>query len=778
MILHRLASLLLPTVLLASGCGSGSGSGSSSAPKDLTYAENPAVYTQGFAIAPNLATVTGTITAWSVLPALPAGLGLGVDGEITGTPLATLAPTDFTVTASNALGSTSEDVTISVLAPQPRALYVANLTDNTVGSFHVEGLIHSGYAISSGTSPRALAARPDGAFVYAADNASSHISTFAVDPVAGTLTITGAPVASGAQPSALLTDLTGTFLFSADLGAGSISTFTIDAGVPVAGPTATTGTEPAALALAPGGGTLYVANAGSDDVERFSIDALTGALTSGGAVAAGDQPRGLAVATTPAGSFLYAANGADGTIGQWSIDPGTGALTPLVPATVAAGTDPRGIVAHPAGTFLYVANRGSDTLGLYAIDQSTGVLSPLGTPTVASGVGPSALAVDPTADSLYVCTEFDREVSEYAIALDGTLTLLTSVRTRGNPTDILLGPAEQALQISSNHVYTSATGSGGNVGQFAVDLAAPDLVELSPASVATADAGPRGVAVHPGGTLGLATSENGSNISIFTRDPVTGLLSLAGMEVISNTTDVQFELTGRFAYATQRLAGVQPFAVDVALADLTPLTLANVGVDPRNFDIDPTGQFLYLADTVTGLFMFRITATTGELLPQGSIAAGAGTVNVAVHPSGRWTYAANANGNSISQYAIDGADGTLTALVPPAISTGATMPIGLGLSPDGANLYVSYSATDQVARYSIDQTTGLLTFETAQDTFTPQPQSVDLDATGAMVVVGAFGGAGALSIYSRNPLTGALTLAAGAMSDGPVTAITFSFDLE
>ena len=47
------------------------------APTSLSYATNPAVYTKGVAIAPNSPTVGGgTATAFSVSPALPAGLTL------------------------------------------------------------------------------------------------------------------------------------------------------------------------------------------------------------------------------------------------------------------------------------------------------------------------------------------------------------------------------------------------------------------------------------------------------------------------------------------------------------------------------------------------------------------------------------------------------------------------------------------------------------------------------------------------------------------------------
>jgi len=776
-----LALALAPFALLS--CGSGSGSGSQGPPSGLTYAENPATYVQGFAATPNVPSVSGTVVSWSIAPALPTGMSMDASGTILGTPIVTLDATDFVVTATNVNGSSQTTVNIEVLAPMPRALYIANLTDGTVGSFHVGGLIHSGYALSGGSSPRALAARSDGAYVYAANNAASTISAFTADALTGRLTVAGSAVASGSLPTALATDPTGSFLFSANLGDNTISTFTIDAGVPVAASSVSTGSGPSTLAVGPTGDVLYVANVTSDDVERFSIDPGTGALTSGGTIAAAGAPRGFAIATTPAGSFLYAANSTGGTISQWSIAPSTGALTALVPATVAAGTDPRALAAHPDGTFLYCANRGDDTLGMYAIDQGTGALTPLGTPTIGTGTGPTALAIQPDGSALYVCTEFDREVSEYAIGGAGLLTHTVSVRTRGNPTDLLLGPAEMPFQVSSDHLYGAAPGTppttGGNVGQFSTDTTLGKLTALSPASVATVGTAPAGVALHPDGALVLASSETGGAVTLFTRDAATGLLTQVGAESVSNTSDIAFDPTGRFAYVNRRLVGVQPFSVDTATPDLTPLTLATFGTDPRRLDVDPTGQFLYLADTGTGVFMFRITATTGELVSLGSVAGDGGTSDVVVHPSGRWAYASNTTGDSVSMFSIDETTGSLVGLVPPTVSTGgATDPIAVEISQDGNDMYVTLLATNEVAHLSIDQATGLLTYVSALGTFSVGPRTLVLDATDRLLTVGNTGSAGALSLFLRNPTTGALTASGFSTTDGGPTALAVSFDIE
>jgi hypothetical protein len=85
-------------------------------PSGLSYS-SPQTYYLGTAIQTLMPTVTGTVTSYSVSPALPAGLTLSATtGAISGTPTARGAGTTFTVTASNAGGQTTFGVVITVYA--------------------------------------------------------------------------------------------------------------------------------------------------------------------------------------------------------------------------------------------------------------------------------------------------------------------------------------------------------------------------------------------------------------------------------------------------------------------------------------------------------------------------------------------------------------------------------------------------------------------------------------------------------------------------------------
>jgi phospholipase C len=85
------------------------------APSNLVYPQTAILAIAGQAITPNVPTVTGTVSFYSVSPALPAGLSFNTTtGTISGTPTATAAQATFTVVAANVTGFASETLQITV----------------------------------------------------------------------------------------------------------------------------------------------------------------------------------------------------------------------------------------------------------------------------------------------------------------------------------------------------------------------------------------------------------------------------------------------------------------------------------------------------------------------------------------------------------------------------------------------------------------------------------------------------------------------------------------
>jgi len=85
------------------------------APSQLVYPQSNISATVGVAILSDIPTVMGTVDLFSVMPSLPSGLMLdSFTGMISGTPTIQSTPATYTITASNAGGGTTANVTIAV----------------------------------------------------------------------------------------------------------------------------------------------------------------------------------------------------------------------------------------------------------------------------------------------------------------------------------------------------------------------------------------------------------------------------------------------------------------------------------------------------------------------------------------------------------------------------------------------------------------------------------------------------------------------------------------
>jgi gliding motility-associated-like protein len=101
----------------------------SAGPAGLTYTAPASNYVIGTAITPIIPTSSGgSILSYSISPALPAGLVFNTStGAISGTPTEALAQTTFTITATNAGGSTTATVTLTVDKRNPTISTMVNL---------------------------------------------------------------------------------------------------------------------------------------------------------------------------------------------------------------------------------------------------------------------------------------------------------------------------------------------------------------------------------------------------------------------------------------------------------------------------------------------------------------------------------------------------------------------------------------------------------------------------------------------------------------------------
>jgi hypothetical protein len=128
--MSRTSGLVIAVALLLGACGGGGDV--MPAPHDLQYTLGTGQV--GSPYGPYPPTVSGTVTGYSVSPALPAGLTLDpTSGVISGTPLAASSGT-YTVTASNGSGATTAALTFAVVSPLPTGLSYTSPVTGTVGA--------------------------------------------------------------------------------------------------------------------------------------------------------------------------------------------------------------------------------------------------------------------------------------------------------------------------------------------------------------------------------------------------------------------------------------------------------------------------------------------------------------------------------------------------------------------------------------------------------------------------------------------------------------------
>ena len=177
-------------------------------PSALSYA-NPQSWISGTPIAPISPSVTGLVTQYSAMPALPPGLLLNsATGQISGTPTVAVAQSNYLVTASNGSGSTSFTLTITVLIPPPSGLSYP-----------------SPQTLTAGTAMTPLSPTVTGTVTYYTSQPALPAG-LSLDPAGGG--ITGTPTA--ATPAA-------NYLITAGNGTGN-TTFTLAITVRIAAPSA------------------------------------------------------------------------------------------------------------------------------------------------------------------------------------------------------------------------------------------------------------------------------------------------------------------------------------------------------------------------------------------------------------------------------------------------------------------------------------------------------------------------------------------------------------
>ncbi|WNG44304.1 lactonase family protein [Archangium minus] len=180
--------------------------------------------------------------------------------------------------------------------------------------------------------------------------------------------------------------------------------------------------------------------------------------------------------------------------------------------------------------------------------------------------------------------------------------------------------------------------------------------------------------------------------------------------------------------------------------------------------LDAANRYAFVADLGTDkVMLYRFDEKQGKLTPgtppSVSTKPGAGPRHMAFHPNGRFVFVINELDSTITAYAYDAAQGTLTAL-----QTITTLPDGysgsndcgdIHVSPDGHFLYGSNRGHDSIVVYAIDSA-GKLTYVEHVTTLVKWPRNFAIDPTGTFLLVANQKG-NTLVSFQRNAQTGKLT---------------------
>ena len=399
-----------------------------SAPTGLSYNGSLFTFTVGVPITSVNPTVTGTPSSYSVSPSLPVGLAVNTTtGQLAGTPTVISASATYTVTATNAGGSTQTNFTVIVNAGPPTISYtgspftftqhspITTMTPTVLGTITScsispnlpAGLsIHNTTCVISGTPTATQVATTH---TITATNANGNTTTTISLTIGSAFYTIGGTVAQLAGSNTIViqnngTDnksitINGAFTFTTSIASGATYNVTVltqpsGQNCVVTNPTGTVSTANIADVVvtctgnsngALSSGTILnplPANIGSNGGVTTFVGSPCAANTtcvtgSSGNVDSSDPTLvrfNVTQAITTDGYYLYVADRSNNKIRK--VDLANGATTTLTSSV----STPRGITTD--GVFVYVTNDGDNTLKKYKISDgsATTLSSSLSTP--------------------------------------------------------------------------------------------------------------------------------------------------------------------------------------------------------------------------------------------------------------------------------------------------------------------------------------------------------------------------------------------------------------
>lgn len=310
------------------------------------------------------------------------------------------------------------------------------------------------------------------------------------------------------------------------------------------------------------------------------------------------------------------------------------------PQLAAETTNPSFLARHPTRDLLYAVNeigtyegKPSGSVSAFAIDRASGTLRLLNRQPSGGG-GPAHLVTDRAGTHVLVANYGGGSVAALPIAADGSLRPASAVvqhtGSGGNP-ERQKSPHAHAVEVdASNRLAYVADLGIDKVMIYRFDPKAGSLTPAEPAFAATEPgAGPRHLALHPGGRTAYVINEITCTVTVYAIDqagalsPVQTLSTLPAGQTVQpgySTAEIQVHPSGQWVYGSNRGHDtIVVYAVDRATGQLTLVQHEPTGGStPRGFGLDPSGRYLLAANQRSdSVVVFRIDPASGRLTATG-----------------------------------------------------------------------------------------------------------------------------------------------------------------
>lgn len=318
-----------------------------------------------------------------------------------------------------------------------------------------------------------------------------------------------------------------------------------------------------------------------------------------------------------------------------------------------------------------------------------------------------------------------------------------------NPSFLAIDPQQRALYAVSE-MKTPDGRAGGAVSAYAIDAATGNLTHLNQQSTGGAD--PCHLSVDATGKFLLVANYTSGSVAMF---PIAADGSLGepsdfvqheGSSIDPNRQQgphahsFMIDPGNRYAFAPDLgMDKVMQYKLDLAQGKLIsnnpPWVQIQAGQGPRHFDFHPSRRHAYvineLGSTVTAFAYDEAQGTLSAIQTISTLPADfsgrSHCADIHVHPSGQFVYGSNRGHDSIAIFRIDEATGQLTALGHE--STQGRTPRNFAIDPTGTILLAANQDTSTVVTFWIDAQTGKLT-PTGQVAAVPTPVCLKLVQVG------------------------------------------------